>query len=141
MQAEGWYPDPAGSVQQRYWDGSSWSDQTRAYAAPEVDTDASSVQNSQLIQVKNSSESTKNSGTTKWVMGFGAAVIGVCGVVGFSIMNRHNIDEKARESAEMGANTGGTANSLLNMYNILCPDGPSTIAPEGVNCLNPPLGY
>lgn len=24
----GWYPDPAGSGEQRYWDGSRWADQT-----------------------------------------------------------------------------------------------------------------
>lgn len=30
---EGWYPDPAGATQQRYWDGQRW---TGAIAAPTV---------------------------------------------------------------------------------------------------------
>ena len=30
----GWYPDPAGSTGQRWWDGATWTDQVRATAAP-----------------------------------------------------------------------------------------------------------
>lgn len=31
----GWYPDPSGAPQQRWWDGSKWSDATRGDVAPE----------------------------------------------------------------------------------------------------------
>lgn len=30
----GWYPDPSGGPQQRYWDGTQWTDQVQAHAAP-----------------------------------------------------------------------------------------------------------
>ncbi len=30
----GWYPDPSGGPQQRYWDGAQWTDQVQAHAAP-----------------------------------------------------------------------------------------------------------
>ena len=29
-----WYPDPSGSGNQRYWDGSTWTDHVRPVAAP-----------------------------------------------------------------------------------------------------------
>lgn len=32
---EGWYPDPAGSYGERYWDGLAWTDDLRGVAVPE----------------------------------------------------------------------------------------------------------
>lgn len=33
-QSAGWYPDPSGAVQQRYWDGGTWTTETRLYPPP-----------------------------------------------------------------------------------------------------------
>lgn len=30
----GWYPDPSGSPQRRYWDGSTWTENVAPYDAP-----------------------------------------------------------------------------------------------------------
>lgn len=30
----GWYPDPAGQPQQRFWDGATWRDEVRPFPAP-----------------------------------------------------------------------------------------------------------
>lgn len=34
----GWYPDPSGAVRERFWDGHSWSSETRDYSAPSAFT-------------------------------------------------------------------------------------------------------
>jgi len=32
----GWFPDPSGQPQQRYWDGSNWTNETKPYAPPKA---------------------------------------------------------------------------------------------------------
>lgn len=34
--APGWYPDPTGSPQTRWWDGSAWTEQTRPLPPPSL---------------------------------------------------------------------------------------------------------
>lgn len=36
MVAAGWYPDPSGAPQQRYWDGTEWTEHTAPLAGPPV---------------------------------------------------------------------------------------------------------
>lgn len=33
-QEAGWFPDPSGAIQERFWDGTSWTKSTRPYAGP-----------------------------------------------------------------------------------------------------------
>lgn len=40
----GWYPDPTGRHQHRYWDGTQWSDQISSYGTPGTDTRSVSEQ-------------------------------------------------------------------------------------------------
>ena len=39
QQPAGWYPDPQNAGQQRYWDGSQWTEQTAPAAAPATAVD------------------------------------------------------------------------------------------------------
>lgn len=133
VRGAGWFADPSGEPQQRYWDGVQWTQQTRPYPPPTPSTPEPST-SPQRPEPRASAAAPKKSPAAKWIIGIAAAVVAVAAVVGLQVSQRHAIDDAAREAARKGANLGGPANAVDTMYDILCPDGPATDAPEGVNC-------
>lgn len=127
----GWYNDPSGTPQERYWSGSEWTTQTRPFPAPAERESAPLMMPPQVAERPKA-----NSG--RWILGVIAAVVVVGLVVGGMVLNRMRIDQEARDAAQRGANLGGTSNSYDTMYDLLCPQGPATdTSGSGVDCTNP----
>jgi hypothetical protein len=137
-QPAGWFPDPTGEPVQRYWDGGQWTRETRPFPPP-GEPDAG-VQPRDIPRTNSVSEggngstagSRSSGGSAVWVVL--AVLVGVVLLGGGYALNRMQIDERAREAARQGANTGGTSNSLTEMTNLLCPQGSNTPPQPGVDC-------
>lgn len=128
----GWYNDPSGNPQERYWSGSEWTTQTRPFPPPGEAAPAPQA------AAPTPAVTQPRSHAGRWILGVIAAVVVVGLVVGGMVLNRMRIDQEARDAAERGANLGGTSNSVDTMYDILCPQGPATdTSGTGVDCTNP----
>jgi hypothetical protein len=137
-QPSGWFSDPAGEPVERYWDGEQWTKDVRPFPPPSgssprpeppVAPDPPPVMSAR-VDPGNTPRSSSRSGV--WVVV--AVLLGVVLLGGGYALNRMQTDERAREAARQGANTGGTANSLRDMTNLLCPQGSNTPPQPGVDC-------
>lgn len=134
MDSAGWFPDPGGEPFQRYWDGSQWTTQTRPYPPPARQASPGS-QRPVKQPVSSGSDTAGRSRNTKTVaLAVVAAFVGLVVIAGLIVLNRMQIDERAREAARQGANIGGTPNSLRDMGDLLCPQGIDTPPQAGVDC-------
>lgn len=127
----GWYPDPEGRPADRYWDGSAWTADTRPQAPP-APTSTAATSTSPAAPAR------PRSRAGVWVAV--AALVVLVVAVGAYALHRKQVDDAARRAADIGSNMGGPANPLQTMYDVLCPDGPATAAPPGVDCSSPPPG-
>lgn len=127
----GWYPDPEGHPADRYWDGSAWTLDTRPQA-PSPPKLAGAPAAPPAAQRR------PHSRAGVWVAVASLVVLLVA--VGGYALHRKQVDDAARRAADIGSNMGGPANPLQTMYDVLCPDGPATAAPPGVDCSSPPPG-
>jgi hypothetical protein len=87
--APGWYPDPQGGPQQRWWDGSKWTDATRPLASQQP-------QQPQVIVQKS------RAGRIALFIVLGILGLGVLGVVGCVALIGAGVDEAAEELEARG---------------------------------------
>lgn len=126
---QGWYPDPSGEPQERYWDGEQWTSQTRSYPAPT----APSLTRPTPMPTR-SSGPRPSAGRT---VAIGALVVLLlAGVVAGLVAWRQSVDENARREAEKGSQIGGP--TMSEVYDLFCPDGPFTdTTGTGIDCSVP----
>lgn len=111
-QAAGWYPDPSGQVQERYWDGEEWTSQTRSYPAPARPSPASSMPEPHSIETATSNvvAPARARSLRLWltVAVIAAAVV----IVGVFVTWRQSVDASARRAAAFGASLGSGVGSV-----------------------------
>ena len=121
----GWYQDPTGEIQERYWSGSEWTEETRPYAPPASSaTEAARVtaashqprpaspspQGSpgttpqQVALPGAGSHEAANRGRSLLAVGLSLALLG--GLIVGVVMWRRGVDESARRAAAAGASIG-----------------------------------
>lgn len=86
----GWYPDPNGTQQQRYWDGSQW---TEHYAAPSGGAAPAAAGSAPPVSFGGPSTSTVSPAPTSWWAVPALAVLALIGAIGLWV------------SAELGGRT------------------------------------
>lgn len=125
----GWYPDPSGEPQQRFWDGAKWTTDTRPYPAP-------TARPSHDTAVGTSGQASRATGSSH--AGRTIALIGVLAVLvaaaaGGLVVWRQSVDQSARDAAEAGAQVGGPP--MSDVEELFCPDGPNTdTSGTGIDC-------
>ncbi|WIE81298.1 DUF2510 domain-containing protein [Curtobacterium sp. MCSS17_016] len=63
--APGWYPDPAGTAQARFWDGAAWTTQTQPFPAPSFSAPAQQQQQQQVAQPTVTTTTSPSASTAK----------------------------------------------------------------------------
>lgn len=119
--AEGWYADPSGANQLRWWDGHAWTDYVEPYEAPV----APIPMPGSPVDEKDSDEADapEKSGTLKWVLACAAswvlvAVFITVLVIAWSHLGASGrIQEDAKSRAETAQNELDTARSTLESIN------------------------
>lgn len=111
----GWYPDPAGAPEERYWDGGAWTSQTRPYppppALPKTPALARSTAHAKPTVLPN-----RASGSKRRTWAVVAVVLGAAVILTGTAIKRHNIDKERRRAAFEGSYSqqGAGSTSPLN---------------------------
>lgn len=119
-QDPGWFTDPSGALQQRYWDGDAWTERIRPYPPPGATSEgavpAPALASSpgggtapvvQGVPVAPAPATPERRGSG-WIP-IVAVLVAVLGVLGF-VLWRNSVDSAARRAAAVGAllgNSGG----------------------------------
>ena len=111
-QEAGWFPDPSGAIQERYWDGSSWTKLTRPYAGPDERSTTSNVS----AGVGDGSVTTSLATTTSHVprarhglwIGIAAAAVVVVAVAGVAFAGWQTSQSPEGGTAAVPATEGGS---------------------------------
>jgi hypothetical protein len=135
--AAGWYPDPSGEPQQRYWNGEQWTKQTRPYPAPTAHATGIAAgadpQVNPAAAAAAPTTSTRPSSAGRTIILVGLAIVLSAVGIGAVVFSRQSADQAAREAAEQGAQIGGPP--MSDVEALLCPDGPATdTGDSGVDC-------
>lgn len=127
----GWFADPSGEPQQRYWDGEQWTKETRPYPAPASDASGPLATAAATADTRGAPKPKSSGGRTLALVGL--AVLLIAGGVGAVVFWRQSTDQAARDAAEQGAQIGGAP--MSDVEALFCPDGPATdTGNSGVDC-------
>jgi len=115
----GWYPDPSGAPQQRFWDGNTWSSDVRPYPPPssagagdaqgEVSTASGTTANEAVHQPDQPAVQQQSASATRLGAGWKVALVValvLIAVAGFAFW-RNTVDKNARRAALEGALLSG----------------------------------
>jgi len=115
--SEGWFPDPTGKPQERYWNGSEWTEETRGYPPPSPKAPDRSLPAAEA----GPATPTPAPGPRPLLVG-AIIVLVLLTVVGGLVLWRTNVDNAAREAAREGAALGGSKFSMdFNSSDLASP--------------------
>lgn len=122
----GWYQDPTGEIQERYWSGTEWTEETRPYPPPPAtaaEAEKATVVSPQTRPASSSpmgslgtppqqvdlpvagSHASTSRGRSVLAVGLSLALLG--GLIVGVVVWRRGVDESARRAAAAGASIGG----------------------------------